>query len=108
MRAAPRGTSRRASEKPNSFGSCPTMIVMARPFMYPTCTSFDRRSATNPSFPSPSPISVSPTSTASIPARAIALAGSSVTSSGVMAARISGEMEESGPSTSTREGPNTA
>ena len=29
-------------------------------------------------------------------------------SSGVIAARISGEIEESGPSTSTREGPNTA
>ncbi len=26
-------------EKPNSLGSWPTMIVMASPFMYPTCTS---------------------------------------------------------------------
>ena len=43
-----------------------------------------------------------------MPASAIALAGSPVTSSGVMAARISGEIEESGPSTSTLEGPNTA
>jgi hypothetical protein len=95
-------------EKPNSFGSWPMMIVIARPFMYPTCTSFDRRSATNPSLPSPSPISVSPTRTASMPASAIALAGSLVTSSGVIAARIKGEIEESGPSTSTRDGPNTA
>ncbi len=76
--------------------------------MYPTCTSLERRSATNPSFPRPSPISVSPTSTASMPARAIAVAGSPPASSGVMAARINGEIEESGPSTSTREGPNTA
>ena len=30
------------------------------------------------------------------------------TSSGVIAARISGEIDESGPSTSTREGPNSA
>src|SRR5690242_19559967 len=26
-------------EYPNSFGSWPTTIVIARPFMYPTCTS---------------------------------------------------------------------
>ena len=44
-----------------------------------------------------------------MPARAIARRGIvRVTSSGVIAARISGEIEESGPSTSTREGPNIA
>ena len=43
-----------------------------------------------------------------MPARAIALAGSWVTTRGVMAARIRGETEESGPSTSTSDGPNTA
>ena len=95
-------------EKPNSFGSCPTMIVMASPFMYPTWTSLESRSATNPSFPRPSPISVRPTSTASIPASAMAVAGSPPANSGVMAARINGEIDESGPSTSTRDGPNSA
>ncbi len=45
---------------------------------------------------------------ASIPARAMALSGSSVTKRGVIAARISGDTDESGPRTSTREGPNTA
>ncbi len=96
-------------EKPNSFGSWPTMIVMPRPVMYPTCTSLESRSATKPSFPSPRQISSSPTITASIPARAIAVPGSPpATSSGVIAARISGEIDESGPSTNTREGPNSA
>ena len=49
-----------------------------------------------------------PTSSASIPASTIAFPGSSTTSSGVMAAKISGETDESGPSTSTRDGPKTA
>ena len=43
-----------------------------------------------------------------MPARAIALAGSSVTIKGRMAARISGETDESGPRTRTFDGPNTA
>ena len=44
-----------------------------------------------------------------MPASAIAVAGSSpATSSGVMAAKISGETDESGPSTSTRDGPKIA
>ena len=43
-----------------------------------------------------------------MPASTTALSGSFVTSSGVIAAKISGETEESGPSTRTREGPNTA
>ncbi len=84
------------------------MIVIASPFMYPTCTSLESRSATNPSLPSPRPISVRPTRTASIPASAIAVFASPPASSGVIAARISGEIDESGPSTSTREGPNSA
>jgi hypothetical protein len=49
-----------------------------------------------------------PTRAASIPASTIALDGSPVTTSGVMAARINGDTDESGPSTSTFEGPNTA
>ena len=52
---------------------------------------------------------MSPTITAIIPASAIAIAGSSVaTTSGVIAAKISGDTDESGPSTSTRDGPISA
>ena len=52
---------------------------------------------------------MSPTSSASIPASAIAFAGSSpATSSGAIAAKISGDTEESGPRTSTRDGPKIA
>ena len=43
-----------------------------------------------------------------MPASTIALPGSPVTSSGVIAAKISGETDESGPSTSTRDGPKIA
>jgi hypothetical protein len=95
-------------ENPKSFGSWLTMIVTASPFMYPTCTSLDRRSATKPNLPRPSPISMIPTSTASMPASTIALPGSPVTSNGVIAAKISGDTDESGPSTSTRDGPKIA
>ena len=43
---------------------------------------------------------------ASIPARAMAVAGSSpATTSGVMAAKISGPSDESGPSTRILDGP---
>ncbi len=51
---------------------------------------------------------MSPTITASIPAKTMAVAGSPPATSGTMAARIRGEIDESGPSTSTRDGPNTA
>ena len=46
-------------EKPNSFGSWPTMMIKASPFMYPTWTSLESRSATNPNFATPRPISIS-------------------------------------------------
>ena len=45
---------------------------------------------------------------ASIPARAMAVAVSSATMRGVMAAKMSGETDESGPRTSTRLGPSSA
>ena len=51
---------------------------------------------------------MAPTSTASRPASAIALPGSPTTSSGVIDARISGDTEESGPRTSTLDGPKIA
>ena len=84
------------------------MIVIARPFMYPTWTSLDNRSATNPSLPTPRPISIRPTIKASMPASAIAVFGSLVAISGTIAAKISGDTDESGPRTSTRDGPNSA
>ena len=51
---------------------------------------------------------MSPTINASIPAKTIACPESEATSNGVIAAKISGETEESGPSTSTRDGPKMA
>ena len=95
-------------EKPKSLGSWPMKIVMASPFMYPTWTSLLSRSAMNPSLPTPRPISMRPTMRASIPARAMAVAGSLATISGTMAAKISGETAESGPSTRIRDGPSRA
>ena len=84
-------------------------MVIARPFMYPTWTSLESRSATNPSLPMPSPIRIRPTITAIIPARVMAVAGSAVTTtSGTRAAKISGETDESGPSTRILDGPITA
>ena len=61
-----------------------------------------------PSLATPSPMRMSPTMMASIPARVMALSGSPTISSGVIAARISGETDESGPRTSTLDGPKTA
>ena len=83
-------------------------IVIASPFMYPTWTSFESRSATKPSFAIPSPTRISPTMIAIIPASAIAVSGSPATASGTIAAKISGDTAESGPSTSTRDGPMSA
>ena len=62
----------------------------------------------NPSLPSPRPISMAPTMSASMPAMATASAVLFATSRGVMAAKISGETDESGPRTSTRLGPSSA
>ena len=56
----------------------------------------------------PSAISMTPTSSASIPASTTARPGSLVTSSGTRAAKMSGEIDESGPSTRTRDGPKIA
>ena len=43
-----------------------------------------------------------------MPASTTALPGSPVTSKGVIAAKINGDTDESGPSTRTRDGPKTA
>ena len=52
---------------------------------------------------------MSATMTANMPARAMARWGSPpATSNGTIAAKIIGEIEESGPSTRTLDGPNTA
>ena len=95
-----------STEKPNIFGSCPTMIVNASPFMYPICVGIDRRSAMNPSFASPARSMMVPTMRASSDASAIALAGSlSAPISGRIVAAIIGPRAESGPRTRTFEGP---
>jgi hypothetical protein len=51
---------------------------------------------------------MAPTISAIIPASAIAVAASFVTSNGVIAAKISGATDESGPRTRIREGPKNA
>ena len=51
---------------------------------------------------------MSPTINESIPASTTADIGSSAMASGAMAARIMGASDESGPSTSTLDGPKTA
>ena len=51
---------------------------------------------------------MAPTISASMPASATASAGSSVTSSGVIATAIMGATDASGPSTRIREGPSSA
>jgi hypothetical protein len=57
----------------------------------------------------PRTTSMPATNSANMPASATALAGSSpATTSGVIAAKISGPSEESGPSTRIRLGPMTA
>ena len=97
------------TEKPNSFGSCPTRIVRAKPFMYPIMVGLDRRSATNPSLTIPASTVIAPTSRASIDARATARAGSPLAPmSGRIVAAIIGPSEESGPSTRILDGPNSA
>ena len=55
-------------EKPNSFGSWPIRIVIARPFMYPIMVGFDSRSATNPSRAIAPSAVIAPTISASIDA----------------------------------------
>lgn len=62
-----------------------------------------------PSFATPTRIVMSPTRIANIDASAIALSGSPLdASNGTNVAAIIGPSEESGPSTSTRDGPNSA
>ena len=96
-------------ENPNNFGSCPTRIVTARPFMYPIIVGFDRRSAMNPSLSTPPSTVIAPTRSASIDASSIARCGSPFApSNGRSVAAIIGPSDESGPSTSMRDGPKIA
>jgi hypothetical protein len=69
----------------------------------------DRRSATNPSRATAPIAAIAPTSSASAEASATARAGSPLAAiSGRIAAAIIGPSDESGPSTSTLDGPKTA
>jgi hypothetical protein len=77
------------------------------PFMYPTRTGFESRSVTKPTFAMPATTQKSPVSRASIEPNAMARA-SSPGAIDHTTAPMSATKPESGPSTSTREGPNTA
>ncbi len=77
--------------------------------MYPICVGFDSNSATNPSLNTPASTVSPPTIRASIDAYATALPGSPFAATrGSTHAAIIGPRDESGPSTSTLDGPNTA
>ncbi len=92
-------------EKPQRAGSWLTMITRARPFRNPMRTGFDNRVATKPTRPMPSSTSRPPTSRPSMPARATAAAGSSVLTSGTIAAKTRGDTALSGPTINRRDGP---
>ena len=98
-----------STENPNSFGSWLTRMVSASPFRYPIWVGLDSRSATNPSRATPATAIMTPTSNASIDARATARPGSPPeATSGSTTAAIIGPSEESGPRTRIRYGPKTA
>ena len=94
-------------ENPQSLGSWPTMIVIAEPVHVADLHLLREQVGDEAELADARARSRSaPTSIASIPASAIAVAGSSpATTSGVIAAKISGDTDESGPSTRTRDGP---
>jgi hypothetical protein len=98
-----------STEKPNSLGNCPTMIVRARPFMYPRIVGCESRSATKPSFPAPATTMMTPVMIASADASSTARAGSPpAPASGRIVAAIMGPRDESGPRTRMRDGPTRA
>ena len=77
--------------------------------MYPIWVGFESRSARKPSFAIPATIMIVPTSSAIIDASAIARSGSPFEPRiGSRVAAIIGPSDESGPRTSTRDGPKTA
>ncbi len=94
---------------PKSFGSWPTRMVSANPFMYPICVGLDSRSATKPSRSTAASTTIAPVIRASIEASATARSGSPwAATSGSSVAAIIGPSDESGPSTRIGDGPNSA
>ena len=94
-------------ENPKSFGNWLIRMTTARPARYPVRTGFESRSATKPSLRAPAPTVTTPTSSASMPARAIACSGSPAASGRIVAAII-GPSDESGPRTRIGDGPTRA
>ncbi len=93
---------------PKSRGSWLTSTTMAMPLRKPTRTGFESNSARMPARANPAITHMAPMRRASIPASATAVAGSPCAPrSGRIAATMSGPNAESGPSTSTRDGPKT-
>ena len=95
-------------EKPKRCGSWPTSTTSAIPFRNPIRTGFDSKSVNTPRRAKPATMHSAPMSSASIAASATARDGSLPPRSGTSAAAINGPRAESGPSTSIRDGPNTA
>lgn len=93
--------------RPIRPGNWPMITVTAIAFMKPSRMGLDNRSATMPSRARPSSTWNAAVSSASAPARASARPGEPAANGRMMAA-ITAARVESGPSTSTRLGPNRA
>ena len=94
-------------EKPSSFGTCDTITSSATALRYPTRMGLDSRSVTKPRRRRPPSRRIAPTMIASSPASATARS-SLPSARGRTDAAMMGASAESGPSTRTRDGPNTA
>ena len=96
--------------KPNSAGSWETITTSATPFRKPMRIGLDSRSVTNPNRRAPPTTRTRPTSRARRPASATRRSAPSepAAASGTIAAPMIGASDESGPRTSTRDGPTRA
>ena len=94
------------TEMPNSRGSWLAIRITAIPFMNPTNTGLERKSASMPSRSIPPTTIITPISSASIAARAAYLVGSP-TANGASAEAVMIASPDSGPTISRRELANT-
>jgi len=91
---------------PRIFGTCSVITTTASPARYPRRAGAEISSVMVPAFASPAAMQSTPTVTLrKLPS---AMRSPLVVANGMIAAAIRGASDESGPSTSRREGPNTA
>ena len=96
-----------STEKPSSLGIWFTITTTATPMRYPVRIGLESRSVTNPRRRKPATTRMTPIMIANRPASATARSGSPAARGRIDEAMI-GASDESGPSTSTRDGPTTA